>query len=144
MRLVDQSVMHDPANGKYGNCQSACLATILCVDIDSVPHKNEDINGEEQDKMFNEWLASFGLMILHMDIQPDWFEWQRKYVGAGDIYHFIFGMTERGTYHSVVGKNGAVFHDPHPSKTGLLPQSETNSWRFVFLLRTTKPRSVER
>ena len=141
MKLIDQSIMHDPENGKWGNCQSACIATLLGVAIEEVPHKNKEITGEQQDKMFNEYLAQYGLMLMRINLDPDFYNWNQQYVGVGDVYHLIFGKSERGTYHSVVGKNGEVFHDPHPSKAGLLPPSDDNEWQTVFLIRIDNKRT---
>jgi hypothetical protein len=133
MKFVDQSILHDPENGKYGDCMRACLATIFDAPIESIPHRNEDITGEEQDKMFNEWLARYGVCLQPMSVDGDYFAYMKE-LGVKTIIHLIYGYTERGTYHAVVAENGVVIHDPHVSKAGLLPNDAGREWRYVFFM----------
>lgn len=135
MRLVDQSILHDPDNGKYGDCFRACIASVFERPIESIPHFNRDVTGEEQDRAINEWLAPLGFYLQPMNVDADYFFYMRKTHGVKQV-HLIFGNTERGTYHSVVGVSGEIVHDPHPSKTGLLPNSAENEWRYVFFQMT--------
>lgn len=38
MTPVDQTILHDPDAGLYGDCQRAVIASLLDLPIDSVPN----------------------------------------------------------------------------------------------------------
>lgn len=56
-------------------------------------------------------------------------------IHLGDIYHEISGPSPRGNgvYHAVVGRNGEVVHDPHPSRAGLAGDPAT--WEYCYLVK---------
>lgn len=39
MKPVRQLYRHDPANGVYGDCWRACIASVLELPIEDVPHE---------------------------------------------------------------------------------------------------------
>jgi hypothetical protein len=95
---------------KHGNCLQACVASVLEMPLERVPHfvLFDDWIGE-----FDSFLARFGLTSLTLDAHQV-NEW--KPVG----FHLIGGKSPRGDFwHSVVGHNGEMVHDPHPSGDGL-------------------------
>jgi hypothetical protein len=126
---VDQEFLHDPENGVYGDCMRACIATLLSVQRSDVPHflsDGDDCDAVEFSLRVNRFLKSFGLFLVDMtgfDFSTDG--------ETAEVYHLIYGYTERGTYHAVVGKNGRVIHDPHPSKAGLIG----NDWIYGLLVK---------
>ncbi|MBK8157149.1 MAG: hypothetical protein IPK55_14885 [Streptococcus sp.] len=52
------------------------------------------------------------------------------------IYHEICDVSPRfpSEYHSVVGLDGEVFYDPHPSKMGLPTITESRTFGFLIKL----------
>ncbi len=38
MRPQKQKYFHDPENGTWGDCDRTCVASLLCRDIEDVPH----------------------------------------------------------------------------------------------------------
>jgi hypothetical protein len=42
MKPIDQEFMHDPEKGIIGDCFRACIASILELDINEVPHFYRD------------------------------------------------------------------------------------------------------
>ena len=57
MLLQNQTVKHDPENGLYGDCYRACVACLLNLEVDQVPHFYHDgCNSEIGDKRCREWL----------------------------------------------------------------------------------------
>lgn len=126
MKPVDMLVLNDPENGKVGDCFRACLASLLEVSAEEVPHFLHD---DCSIKIFYERIADFlkprGLKFIELWSYDK--EWHPNVE-----YHTIHGDTTRGTYHAVVGKNGVVVHDPHPSRVGLLPESKSASVWYVF------------
>ncbi len=131
MKPVDQQVLHDPDNGLYGDCQRACIASLLDLEPADVPHFHETDNPATFWRSMNSFLAERGL--FHLTTGAVDFD-QGHFLDSADCYHMIYGRTERGTLHAVVALNGEIVHDPHPSKAGLL-ESERDDWDFAFLVK---------
>jgi hypothetical protein len=117
-RWKTQTQVHDPANGKEGNCTQAVVASILGLDLDEVPdfnllHKDDPHAGPYWQHL-EEWFAERGWCFL---------------IGPGDrsyeTYYLAAGPSPRGVSHFVVMRDGAVVHDPHPSRAGIERISHT-------------------
>lgn len=133
MKPVDQEFIHNPDIGQYGDCQRATLASLLELPISEVPHFLRDANGIADDfwcsiqKFCNS--KGYAYMELPMGVRPNFW-------GDGpDIYHEISGPSPRGgnIFHSVVGKNGEIVFDPHPSRSGL--DGDPSKWTFSYLVK---------
>lgn len=129
MKPVDQQFVHDPANGQHGDCMRACIASLLELPIADVPHFAQlDADGKG-----DFWFAvtafcrSHGFAFVTVRGQFVWAE--------DAIYHIIAGPSPRGngTHHAVVGLNGRIHFDPHPSRAGLA--GDPADWTFDFLVR---------
>ena len=136
MKPVDQQVLHDPDNGKYGDCMRACIASLLELPAEEVPHFFKTGNDNDFDDKLDQYLRWQGYSLL--DITYFEFGRYQGIRGETDIHHIISGYTERGTYHATVGHRGKVVHDPHPSKAGL--SSDKEDWIFSFLIKTKEPK----
>lgn len=132
MTPVDQEFLHDPASGSYGDCQRACIASILNLPLSEVPNfAGPGVDDLEFSTRVKNFLATKNLAHLEFT----YFD----FAGFGNpkpssLYHIIYGMTERGFWHAVVGLDGEVVHDPHPFKTGLLP--DRSKWSIGLLVPT--------
>lgn len=116
MHRADQTiVVGDP---RPGNCFAACVASALDLDLEDVPH-------------FIEWGVAFG------DSEDSGTAWWVMFVGYlfGRGFHvvevpsidsaeaelvFAHGMSPRGVMHQVLYLDGELWHDPHPSRAGVL------------------------
>jgi hypothetical protein len=107
VREVTQSILYTPelnARGVYGNCLQAALAAALGLDLDAVPHVGAFTWWEPAARL---WLRGRGL---------DW----RMVAGIPPGRSIVVGPTVRATGdHAVVGDDGEVAWDPHPSRAGL-------------------------
>lgn len=118
---VDQTILQGP----HANCLQACVATILGLTLEEVP--NFMLAVDDWKGAFEAFMGLCGLQPLYLSatmMKPIWHP-------AG--LHLIWGMSPRGTYHSVVGLCGETIHDPHPDKTGLLIQDLWTVFVVVFL-----------
>jgi hypothetical protein len=128
-----------------GNCYAACIASILELRIDRLPHLPEDDNTIlekfpiKNPEYFN---VKDARTTWWHDMWGNWFkennltkitikceklgEYDRRVL---EIYHIINGPSPRdleqkedrdGWKHSVVGFKGLIRFDPHPSRNGLL------------------------
>lgn len=132
MKPQEQEFPHDPSNGVYGDCFRATLASILEMPISTVPHFLYDGNTDYWHKRLNEFLNPLGYIFMCI---PAWdlSEWRQANMITCDIYHEISDISPRfpDTLHSVVGCNGLVVHDPHPSKLGLPEVTDQRSFGFL-------------
>ena len=102
--------------GPYGNCQSACLAMLLGVPLKEVPNFSV-IAMEKGDAAAcaaqSEWLLERGWALL--TIVP----WQGIPWPPARGFYIAGGVSPRGIRHGVIYKDGALWHDPHPSRGGI-------------------------
>jgi hypothetical protein len=105
---VTQSILYTPelnAKGVYGNCLQAAVAGALGLELDAVPHFGA----------FAWWPAAARLWLRGMGL--DW----RVTDGIPAGRSVVAGTTTRGTGdHAVVGDDGKIAWDPHPSRAGLV------------------------
>lgn len=100
---------------KRGNCFSTVIACLMDLnsseDVIQIQEYYKNIKEEED----NKWV----------DILMDWldkkgYEWHglkgHLYDGS---YYLVNGETIRGAIHICIYLNGNLYHDPHPSNTGL-------------------------
>lgn len=112
---IKQTVLHDPANGKIGNCLSAVLASILHIPIEDVPNFQDPHNWLRD---LNKWLRPHGLGYINYEDYDLWTNHQ-ELTGS---YHLISGNTNRSVdvSHACVGLDSYIVFDPHPSDDGLI------------------------
>lgn len=117
-----------------GDCQRAVIASLLDLPIAEVPHflAESDRTAFGFYSMIEDFLAERGfemawnaMPIYHLNKAGE------------DVYHQISGPSPRGEgiWHAVVGLNGAIAHDPHPSRDGLA--GDPKQWKYSFLNRTS-------
>lgn len=124
---VKQTVLHDPANGKIGNCFSAVLASLLHISIEDIPNFQDPINWIRD---LNIWLRPYGLGYMNYEDYDIWTDHQ-ELLGS---YHSISGNTNRSidVSHACVGLDAQMVFDPHPSNSGL---TKVNSYGVFVALR---------
>lgn len=133
MMPVDQEFVHDPTNNQHGDCMRACIASLLDLPREAVPNFAQlDADGE----------GNFWLLLAEFCRQHGYsfVTIQGRFVWAEDvIYHVISGPSPRikGGHHAVVGRNGQVFFDPHPSRAGLA--GDPSEWKFDLLVKMARP-----
>lgn len=113
----------DNPAGERGNCFQTCLACILALPLEEVPHFYD--TDEEHDQQYQNvlvWLAQRGWVCV-------WTPWE--WIGPAwtvlpsDSLLVVSGKSPRGDWgHVVVGRvvtkdEWQLVHDPHPDRTGL-------------------------
>ncbi len=130
MKRIDQTVI-----GPKGNCFSACLAMMLGLDIREVPNFC-DAQGFDEDpgpafmRYAHAWLAGKGWGHITLDAPNMVF---KRHHSRG--YVIASGMTKRGFLHSVIYKDGELWHDPHPDHSGIDAVLEVD---LIFPLNPSK------
>ncbi|HSC89607.1 MAG TPA: hypothetical protein VLC09_20130 [Polyangiaceae bacterium] len=107
-RRVDQTSFYVEGVSN-GNCTEAAVATLLGLRLDEVPEFPRESPAVHWDAI-DAFFAERGLELVSM--APD----DTLFGGL----HLASGLSARGVHHMVVMQNGAVVHDPHPSRAGLL------------------------
>jgi len=119
MKFIDQTEF-----GETGNCFQACLATLLNLDIEKIPHFAKLYDDGNWFGEVNKWLCQYGLNLMCFHYEKD-----ASYLKG--CYHLLSGQSSRGLTHAVVGYEGKIIHDPHPDRGGL--QTIEHSEVFVKL-----------
>lgn len=127
LRRVDQTIFAtDPA--RKGNCVAACIATLLDLPLTRVPHFIEfgiaygDSDDVAEVSHGNNWWA----MLLGFLAGKGWWVVELDKVADADPDEFVLvaGMSPRGVVHQVIYRAGRLWHDPHPSRDGVLDVRE--------------------
>jgi hypothetical protein len=96
-----------------GNCHAACLASIFEIPLESIPSWGCSSFWYDH---FKKW------MIENFDLQPIDIEIEsfESIMWKPHGYHIINGPSVNGDFwHSVVGLNGEIVHDPFPEMPAL-------------------------
>lgn len=131
---VDQTILASDPKRK-GNCVAACVASILGVPLAQVPHfiefgiaygDSDDVaevsHGNNWWAMMLGYLAGHGLWVVELDSVTD---------ADPDEFVLVAGMSPRGVVHQVVYREGRLWHDPHPSRAGVLDVREVLAVRSL-------------
>jgi hypothetical protein len=119
MKPVDQTLLHDPANGVHGDCFRAVVASLLELPIESVPHFAADFpEAYTAHKRINAWLRPFGLAYINLGVTGRFLD----SVGIAGLHHELQGDSPRGhnAGHCVVAVDCQAVHDPHPDRSGVI------------------------
>lgn len=125
MKPIDQTILAPPK----GDCLRACVASVLELPLDAVPNFCGD-HGDEWFRELRRWSRARGLNPLL--VHPDYLREDPHGVCV------VSGQSPRGDWlHSVVYRDGALAHDPHPSRAGVLT---TQDVLFFVPLDPAEPR----
>ncbi len=119
MKPVHQTFFDD----ERGNCEAACIASLLELPLDAVPNFVESPKPNEAE---DEFLASHGLRAIRILMVDESHAATTRWQFGPCI---VWGVSPRTfadgsvKYHSVVAEPNAfgfkIIHDPHPSGDGL-------------------------
>lgn len=134
MTPIDQTILHDPANGVSGNCFAAFLASALEIPIEEIPNFAQDCpeDGVEFYRRIIAYLAPLNLAIVNIDVAAHFAAY-----GVKGVVHELYGDSPRGVCHATLGVDGAMVHDPHPSKDGLMTTAA--EWGIFIVIDPSKP-----
>lgn len=116
-----QQIIGDPTRGdghntegRPGDCWKTCIASLLELPMDDVPHF------VEYGDMWWDVTQAFIKAIVGNDKELAWWE-DVQLIPAGQEFLIGTGDSPRGDYqHAVIVDRAArVVHDPHPSRAGL-------------------------
>jgi hypothetical protein len=101
-------------------CWAACLATITGIPLDELEQTFAADAGEA-------WFDENGVNLyndMQQRLRARGWKLFHTYGAIPKGYAIACGTSPRGLYHAVVVKDGELWHDPHPSRGGLLKVQE--------------------
>lgn len=140
MKPVNQTLFGDTDGKLKGNCFPACLASILELPLEEIPHFYEGCEVDDFlanlkslakiEEFLNKQKYSY---CVHFCEDFDSEEEFLKFIQTQtDSYWIAVGlplMESDGEHHAVVYKNNKLLHDPHPPGLGL--RSVENAWLLI-------------
>ena len=105
MKALDQTAFGE----QEGNCFQACMASLLEVPIETVPHFM--VYGDRWCEVARNWCHQRGFDMIMLTAGGD-------YLPEG--YWIAGGSADRGLKHACIYFGDQLAHDPHPDRTGLI------------------------
>lgn len=119
MDKINNLIAHDPENGKWGDCFRCCMAMILGLSADKVPHIYEDahmgpLDLDEREARIKKFLEPLGLIEMNVPYDVGDYEDILKTIASfsPDAAYILSGKSRIGANHCVVCLNGEIYHDP--------------------------------
>ncbi len=141
---VKQEFRHKPADGVFGDCHRASIASVLELPLSEVPHFA--VGGMDADA-FNaaveRFLADRGMASFSLPMS-DALELILDSVGRLNptAYWLLGGKSRTGCNHTVVCKGGSIVHDPSHEGAGIIgPCDDGYYWATLITIgdRFTAP-----
>ncbi len=150
---VNQKYKHDPDAGVIGDCFRACLASLLELPLEQVPHfalESRKAGLESMMPLVKDWLAARGLYLFNFPVSPPLGyrdptgEIVRRYGKCNpNIYYILAGAirpdveeTGEDRYnHAVICHGGRIVHNPNDSKPDIVGPINSGSYLIFVLTR---------
>lgn len=132
-------VKDDPENKSYGDCVRACVASILEMDGDTVPHFfHDNCDGTTGNKRICNFLKPLGyapFMINYDGNIPRDDLMEMMTVLNRDTYYVLFGMTDTGD-HAVVYRGGKQAHNPSWVGSPIVRAGSHGMWSVLVIAKS--------
>jgi hypothetical protein len=130
-------VKSDAEAGTFGDCVRACIASILELPAEDVPHfYHDNCVGETGHKRIREWLAGRKLAPFHAyyngEARLETVLEHMKLVNP-DIYYMLYGNSG-GSDHVVVCRDDKIVHDPAWISDGIVSANSLGVWSVMVLV----------
>jgi hypothetical protein len=122
MKTQKQTIFSDEKKGTIGNCLSTCVANLLDMNIEDVPHFAWHMS--DWFYVLYHFLEERGYSVKSISIKTNP-NWREEFKGLNG-YVIVGGGSHRGfkNGHAVIYKNGQPFFDPHPDNTFLTKEED--------------------
>lgn len=139
MTPVFCQVKHGPENGSHGDCLRACVASVLDMTSESVPHFFHDgCEGDIAMERITAFLATLALSPFYCSYPGAWalqdiLEHHRQQNPT--TTYILFGAVETGEDHAVVCKGGEEVHNPSWIAANIVGPGSTGHWTLLVIAR---------
>jgi len=127
MKPVMQTMFGGPGSKDEGNCFPACLASLLEIPLEDVPHFHKKYDDDDAHIHIVKWLLSHGRIYVAFDAEM--FDKHCGPIMDTGSYYIAGGDGGRGFNHCAIYQRRKLIHDPHPKGKGLL---SFNTYEFLF------------
>jgi hypothetical protein len=141
MRLQKQAYLHDPSNGIFGDCYRTCLACILDMDRDDVPHYVTTMDpvewAENVQPKYDAWLAELGLQELAIPVHDADLEQILNFHKTRSVQAtvaMLTGKSSSGCNHVVIVTNGQIVHDPSITESSIIGPCDDGFYWLTWLI----------
>jgi hypothetical protein len=129
---------HDPEAGTYGDCMRACVASIMDMTPDQVPHFIHDGRADLANDRIRDFLAEHGFAPFVINCgDEDTYADILEYMGNQNpnAHYMLFGRTAHED-HVVVCRGGALAHDPAWYWSPLIGPGSSGVWAIMVIARS--------
>ena len=141
MNYQKQKFMHDPENGVFGDCYRTCLAGMLGMERDDVPHWVQTMDPNlwetEVQPKYDKWLAERGLQELAIPVHTaellEILEFQKSRSSQPTIAMLV-GKSKTGCNHVVLVRDGKIIHDPAINDSGIIGPCDDGFYWLTWLI----------
>ena len=129
-------IKDDPENNQSGDCVRACIASLLELDAENVPHFFAEPDGLKANQDMQFWLANRRKIAAFISLPGEWsFKKFGEYMT--EFYHNKYYMLWAGFGsgdHAVICKNGKIEHNPAWYRTPLTGPHSHGIWIVGFVV----------
>ena len=127
---------HNPEKGIWGDCDRTCLACLLDLPVEKVPHFFHEFKDGAVDKR-EKWLNKRGLTSIQLPHTADSVESILNHAAAYiNCHYMLIGESKSGTNHVVICYGNKIIHDPSQDGSGIIRPCDDGYYWLMFLAKT--------
>jgi len=135
LKFQKQLNLHQPEKGIYGDCFRTCVAIMLGLDAEEVPHFVHADNPLWLDDC-RDWLAGRGLKYIQIVYTGELEDVLRCVsLGTDELPYMLTGQSRNGTNHCVVCQGAEIVCDPAIDNSGIVGPTDTGVFYVEFIVR---------
>lgn len=115
MLKLTQTKLHNPP--VIGNCFATVVACFLGLKIEDIPPFEDMMPFDKNKPKDNKTWVGAAVKFL----SEKGYEWG-SLEGHTSGYYLVVGKSVRGVNHVCIYKDGKLWHDPHPDRSGLVSE----------------------
>lgn len=134
-----QLFRHKPEQGTYGDCHRTCIACLLDIEPEQVPHWG--MHYGDSDKFLaasQDYLATQGLTAVQSWVKAESLEQllDTQALINPDVYYLLTGQSKNGCNHVVICLNDKIIHDPSLDDSGIIGpcDGDKDGWYWIDYL----------
>lgn len=140
MKFQKQKFLHKPDEGIFGDCFRTCLAILLGVDADEVPHFMG--SGEFDALQFDDWIEENGLHLMKV-VFPGHEPMENVMISANvfgiGLPYILSGWSRTPSNHCVIAQGKEIVCDPSLLDSGIVGpmhlENGVEEWWVEWLVR---------
>ena len=113
MKPQRQLIKHNPESGQYGDCTRTCVAALLNLDADKVPHFGEGgVSGDVFWERVDTYLSTHGLSAISIPFSMDVGDLLQVLKSQAPNFYCLLGVGSPNADHSIIVVGDQLVCDP--------------------------------